>query len=72
MGSNGPITAKSDCGDEVAKSDAVKTFFSGLIFSAQTAVRFVRERSSFPPGQRNVDYRCFDEQRMLDHITERL
>ena len=39
---------------------------------AQTAVRFVRERSAYPPGQRNVDYGCFDDQRKLDHTTERL
>ena len=45
---------------------------SGLVYSAQTAVRFVRERSAYPPGQLNVDYGCFDGQRKLDHTTERL
>ena len=25
-----------------------------------------------PPGQRNVNYGCFDGQRKLDHTTERL
>ena len=29
-------------------------------------------RSAYPPGQRNVYYRCFDGQRKLDHTTERL
>ena len=67
MGSNGPITAKPDRGDW-----PVKMSVSGLVFSALTAVRFVRERSAFPPGQRNVDYGCFDGQRNLDHTTERL
>ena len=48
---------------------AVKMSVSGVVFSAQTAVRFVRERSAYPPGQRNVDYGCFDGQRNLDHTT---
>ena len=51
---------------------AVKMSVSGLVYSAQTAVRFVRERSAYPPGQLNVDYGCFDGQRKLDHTTERL
>ena len=51
---------------------AVKMSVSGLVFSAPTAVRFVRERSVYPPGQRNVDYGCFDGQRNLDHTIERL
>ena len=51
---------------------AVKMSVSGLVFSTQTAVRFVRERSAYPPGQLNVDYGCFDGQRKLDHTTERL
>ena len=49
----------------------MKTSVSGLVYSAQTAVRFVRERSAYPPGQRNVDYGCFDGQRNLEHTTER-
>ena len=60
MGSNGPITAKPDLS------------VRGLVYSAQTAVRFVRERSAYPPGQLNVDYGCFDGQRKFDHTTERL
>ena len=51
---------------------AAKTSVSGLVYSAQTAVRFVRERSANPPGQRNVDYGCSDGQRKVDHTTERL
>ena len=50
----------------------MKMSVSGLVFSALTAIRFVRERSAYPPGQRNVDYGCFDGQRNLDHTTERL
>ena len=50
---------------------AAKTSVSGLVYLAQTAVRFVRERSAYPPGQRNVDYGRFDGQRKLDHTTER-
>ena len=52
--------------------EAAKASVSGLIYSVQTAVRFVRERSAYPPGQRNVDYGCFDGQRKLHHTTERL
>ena len=51
---------------------AAKISVSGLIYSAQSAVRFVRERSAYPPGPRNMDYGCFDGQRKLDHTTERL
>ena len=50
---------------------AAKTSVSSLVYSAQTAVIFVRERSAYPTGQRNVDYGCFDGQRKLDHTTER-
>ena len=64
MGSNGPRAGP--------RWLAVKMSVSGLVFSALTAVRFVRERSAYPPGQRNVDYGCFDGQRNLDHTTERL
>ena len=45
---------------------------SGFVYSAQTVVSLVRERSAYPPGLRNVDYECFDGQRKLDHTTERL
>ena len=60
LGSNGPI------------ANATKKSVGGLIHSAQTVVRFVRERSTYPPALRNVDYGCFDGQRKLDHTTERL
>ena len=60
LGSNGPITG------------AAKKSVGGLVHSAQTAVKLVRERSAYPPGLRNVDYGCFDGQRKLDHTTERL
>ena len=43
-----------------------------MVHSAQTVVRFVRERSAYPPELRNVDYGCFDGQCKLDHTTERL
>ena len=43
-----------------------------MVHTAQTAVRFVRKRSAYPPGLQNVNYRCFDGQRKLDHTTERL
>ena len=59
LGSNGPIIG------------AAKTSVRCLVHSAQTVVRLVRERSAYPPGLRNVDYRCFDGQRNLDHTTER-
>ena len=60
LGSNGPITG------------AAKTSIRGLVHSAQTVVRLVRERSAYPPGLRNVDYGCFDGQLNLYHTTEQL
>ena len=60
LGSNGPITS------------AAKKSVSGLVHSAQTDVRLVRERSAYPPGLRIVDYGCFDGQDKLGHTTERL
>ena len=68
LGSNGPITAKPGRGDWQRRRPLA-------VWSSQlklTTVRFVRERSAYPPGQRNVDYGCFDGQRNLDHTTERL
>ena len=51
---------------------AARTPVRGLVVSAQTVVRLVRERSACPPGLLNVNYGCFDGQRKLDHTTERL
>ena len=58
LGSNGPITS------------AAKKSVGGLVRSAQTVVRLVRERSVYPPGLLNADYGCFDGQRKLDHTAE--
>ena len=44
----------------------------GLVHSAQTVVRLVREHSAYPSELRNVNYGCFDGQRKLEHTTERL
>ena len=60
LGSNGPITG------------AARLSVRGLVHSAQSVVRLVRERSAYPPGLWNVDYGCFDGQHKLDHTTELL
>ena len=56
LGSNGLIT------------DAAKTSVHGLVHSAQTVVRLVRERSAYTPGLRKVDYGCFDGQLLIRRI----